>query len=68
MTKKVFVVTDSDLGWDNVVGVFDASLFTREQLEKVFNSPSNYVDERTIESSLDGWDICTVEDEDKDED
>lgn len=57
MSKKVFVVTDSDLGWDNVVGVFDASLFTREQLEKVFNSPRAYIDERTVKTNPEDWEV-----------
>lgn len=57
MSKKVFVVTDSELGWDCVVGVFDADLFALEQLKRRFNGHGVVIDERTIETSLDDWEI-----------
>lgn len=52
--KKVYVVTNSELGWDCVVGVFDAEVITEEQLEERFQGC--YIDERNIEINLENWD------------
>lgn len=53
---KVYVVNNSDLGWDYIVGVFDASKFTKKEIKVVFPSWKNYfVDERTVEDSLNDW-------------
>ncbi len=42
MNKRVFVVTNAELGWDCIVGVFDPDCVTREQLEKRFNPEDSY--------------------------
>lgn len=53
--KKVYVVTNSQLGWDNVVAVFDAALFTKTDIEATFNAPYEYVAEHTVQTDLEGW-------------
>jgi hypothetical protein len=41
--KHVYVVTSVELGWDCVVGVFDSSVVSREDLEKAYPSKHGYV-------------------------
>lgn len=41
--KTVYVVTSTELGWDCVVGVFDASQLSNEYLEEQFPPDSYYV-------------------------
>ncbi len=53
--KKVYVVTNAQLGWDNVVAVFDATLFTKEDIEATFNGSYEYVAEHTVQSDLESW-------------
>lgn len=53
--NKVFVVTDSELGWDCVVAVFSTDEYTKEQLETVFSGTYQHVNEKTLESNLDFW-------------
>lgn len=56
MSKKVYVVTSVELGWDCIVGVFDPKKVTKEQLEERFNINDGYVVfENIVESNLDGW-------------
>lgn len=58
MTKKVYVVTDAELGWDCLIGVFDADKFSLEELEEYFKDKYTYphVFEKTIEAHLTKWD------------
>lgn len=53
--KKVYVITNSQLGWDNVVAVFDANLFTKAEIEATFNGTYDYVAEHTVQTDLEGW-------------
>lgn len=39
--KQVIVVTNAELGWDNVVGVFNPEKVTKEQLTERFSGPWN---------------------------
>lgn len=39
----VYVVTNTDLGWDCVIGVFKADDVSKTQLERVFPSEYAYV-------------------------
>lgn len=41
--KKVYVVVNLELGWDNVVGVFSWDKFTEEELSECFPSDDDYV-------------------------
>lgn len=50
---KVIVVTNSELGWDNVVGVFAAELL--EQVEKLFTGRYYNIRVDTVETNLDNW-------------
>ena len=53
--KKVYVVTNGQLGWDNVVAVFDATLFTKEDIEAAFNGYYEYVAEHMVQTDLESW-------------
>lgn len=54
-TKKVFVVTGFELGWDNVVGVFDADVVTKDDLLNQFPKDDYYIAEHDVEHQLDAW-------------
>lgn len=43
MASEVFVVTNVELGWDCIVGTFDADEFTREDLQERFPQTRGYV-------------------------
>uniref|UniRef100_A0AAU6VZL8 Uncharacterized protein n=2 Tax=unclassified bacterial viruses TaxID=12333 RepID=A0AAU6VZL8_9VIRU len=43
MANQVYVVTNVELGWDCIVGIFDADEFSREDLEKRFTQERGYV-------------------------
>jgi hypothetical protein len=53
---KVWVVTGFELGWDCVVGIFDAKKVTCEQIEERFPESRYYVQKKDIEKDLSGWD------------
>ena len=58
MSKKVYVVTSVELGWDCIVGVFDPKKVTKEQLKERFTSNGGYVVfDKMVESDLDGWGV-----------
>lgn len=40
---KLTVVINTDLGWDNIVAIFDRDKFTKQQLQEVFNTDDGYV-------------------------
>lgn len=40
---RAWVVTDTDLGWDCIVGLFNYDDFTREELEEQFPRRLSYV-------------------------
>lgn len=50
---KVIVVTNSDLGWDNVVGVFAVKLL--EQVEEIFTGMTYNIRVDNVETNLDNW-------------
>lgn len=41
--SEVYVVTSTELGWDCVVGVFNANDISEAQLERIFPQGSSYV-------------------------
>lgn len=51
----VWVVTNSDLGWDCVVGVFDDKDVTEDDLSKIFVDDAYYFDHHTVEDNLEGY-------------
>jgi hypothetical protein len=51
--KTVYIVINPELGWDNVVGIFDPDHITREQLEAEFPEDDYELDERTVYTSVD---------------
>lgn len=54
---KVYVITCPELGWDCVVGVFDVSKVSVEELLKRFPYNQYVVHEDTkVETSLKSWD------------
>jgi len=58
MAQKVFVVTGLDLGWDCIVGVFDANTFSKEELKVQFPEGRGMymIFEHEIETSLRNYD------------
>ena len=46
--KIVYVVTGFDLGWDNVVGVYDADKVSLEQLQELFPNNEYYIDDKQV--------------------
>ena len=40
---RVWVVTNVELGWDCIIGVFDANEFSKEELEERFPRKRAYV-------------------------
>jgi hypothetical protein len=64
MTKKVHIVTSTEMGWDCIIGVFDYEEVSLEELFIQFPSSSQYVVfTKDVQSDLSDW----VEDEDEDE-
>ena len=51
--KKVFVVTGTELGWDCLVGVYDAEIVSYSQLEKRYPSTEYVISDTTIETTVD---------------
>lgn len=56
--SKVFVVTGLDLGWDCIVGVFDAEKISKEELKVQFPSGRGMymIFEQQIETNLENYD------------
>lgn len=53
MRKCVWVVINLDLGWDNVVGIYDMEDVTFEQLEEFFPEDERYyISDRQISSKV----------------
>jgi hypothetical protein len=50
---KVIVVTNSELGWDNVIGVFAIELL--EQVEARFTGRYYNIQVDSVETNLDNW-------------
>lgn len=49
--QTVYVVTSVELGWDCIVGVFDASTTTEEELAKTFPRSAGYIiHDKTLET------------------
>lgn len=49
---KVYVVTNPDLGWNCLVGVFDYSSFTKEELESQFPMDEYIIRETEIYTDI----------------
>lgn len=54
MSKKVWVVTNTELGWDCVVAVFSTEL-SKEEVKKRFSEDSYVVQAHVIENDLSDW-------------
>lgn len=53
---QVYIVTSPNLGWDNIVGVFDPSAVTKEELEKAFPKSEGYVlTGKTVDTSTEEY-------------
>ena len=50
---KVIVVTNAELGWDNVVGIFDVSLL--EQVEALFTGKYYVIRVESVATDLDDF-------------
>ena len=55
MEKTVYVVQYLELGWDNVIGVFDADKVDISELRKMYSEDDDYViDEHKVKIDLNG--------------
>lgn len=52
--NTLYVVTNTELGWDCVVGVFSG--LTREQLDEKFDKYPYVISEMAVETNLESWD------------
>lgn len=58
MNKCVWVVINTELGWDNIVAVFDQEDVSFEQLLEIFpEGESYYIDDRVIEKDLEDYEL-----------
>lgn len=56
MSKYVHVVTNLELGWDNIVAVFDSDVVSFEELEKRFKRKDMYIIHcQKVETSLEEY-------------
>ncbi len=53
--KYVYVVCGRDLGWDNVVGVFDMGTFSWDEIQKQFPEKDYWIFDHVIEQNFDSW-------------
>lgn len=51
--QQVIIVKEYDLGWDDIVAVFNAEQVSMKSVEKLFPAESYYVNLYTIETNLD---------------
>lgn len=55
--RKVYVVINTDHGWDNITGIFDPDEISFDQLKARFNSSSEIVmDWHYLQCNLDEYD------------
>ena len=52
--SQVVVVINTELGWDNIVGVFDLSMLN--EVEKTFPKKPYYIFVKSVDTNLDDWD------------
>lgn len=52
MEKTVYVVQYLELGWDNVIGVFDANEVSIEELQEVYSGKYYVITDRTLATSI----------------
>lgn len=52
---KVFYVTGFELGWDCMIGIFDASKVTEAELKKAYPEDQYYIDEKTVQTKVDSY-------------
>lgn len=62
--SKVYVVTNPELGWDCVVGVFNCDDNSKESLEKVFPKGEHVIRQQQVhKDTLEFEDLGDLEDE-----
>lgn len=50
---QVVIVTNTELGWDNIVGVFDLSMLN--EVEKAFPRKPYFIHVKSVDTDLDDW-------------
>ena len=53
--KTVIIVKDLELGWDNIVGVFDADVITIESLQQTFPDKEYIIQDYSVEQCVDNY-------------
>lgn len=51
--SQVIIVTNTELGWDNIVGVFDIDML--EQVQEAFPRKPYYIHVKSVDTDLDDW-------------
>lgn len=57
---RAWIVTNTDLGWDCIIGLFDVNEFSREELEERFPRRQAYVvhySQYIVHSNLGDFDV-----------
>lgn len=53
---KVYVVVGLELGWDNIVGVFNCNDIAKDELEERFPKKYKYhIFQQTVETNMDNY-------------
>lgn len=55
-SKTVYVVIRPELGWDSIVGIFDTSKVTLEDVLNRFPKDEYIILDKEVDSSFDNWD------------
>ena len=50
---RVHIITSTELGWDCIVDVVDADLFTEEQVREAYPCRTNIITTQTVSVELD---------------
>ena len=54
---ELYVVINTDCGWDNIVGIFDKSKVTQQELEEMFSNDAAIIimDWHKLQTDLSGY-------------
>lgn len=51
--ESVYIVIGLNLGWDNIIGVFNSELVSKEELDKIFGDRDEYyIAHYSVETNL----------------
>lgn len=53
--RKVYVVINPELGWDNVVGIFDENLISEEELLEEYPYPDYVIKVQDVQVTVEDY-------------